>query len=399
MKKPFKKFIKFLSIIILISGFYYLGYAVGHKNLVFEKNYQPKVLGISTDKPQDVDFSLFWNAWDLLKANFFGKLDTQKLVYGAISGMVGSTGDNYTLFMSPDEAKKFTEDLNGSFTGIGAEMAESNGHLVIVAPLEGSPAQKAGLRTQDIVLRIDDQDISGMTLAEAINKIRGQKDTIVMLSIYRVPTKENLDIKITRDIITVNSVKWEEKQGNLYIKISQFGDDTVKLMQQAAQVAIDKNYPGIIIDLRNNPGGYLEGAVDVGSLFLENGKTIVQEQNKDNSIKQFKTTLSPILKDKKLVVLIDGGSASASEILSGAMQDYGRAKLVGEKSFGKGSVQNLEDMKDGSKLKITIAKWLTPNGRQIDKIGISPDIEIKMSEDDFKNNRDPQLDKALELIK
>lgn len=398
MKNPFKQFIKLIITLLVLVGIYTVGYAVGHKNLVLENGYQPKVLGVNTDKPQNIDFSLFWNAWDLLKQKYIGDLNNQDLVYGAISGMISSAGDPYTLFMNPEEAKRFGEDLNGSFDGIGAELENQNGLLTVVAPLDGSPAQKAGLRAQDIVLKIDDEDVSKMSFYGAINKIRGEKDTIVTLSIFRPGTKENLEVKITRDTIVVKSVRWEDKDGVLYVKISQFGDDTVSLTKQTAQFAIDKNYSKIILDLRNNPGGYLEGSIDIASLFIEQDKVIVKEENKQGKIKDYKTTLTPILKDKKLVILVDGGSASASEILSGAIQDYKRAILVGEKTFGKGSVQSLEDLKDGSKIKVTIAKWLTPLGRAIDKLGITPDVEIKMTDDDIKNKRDPQLDKALELI-
>lgn len=384
--------------LIIVVGIYYIGYAVGHRNLVLENNYQPKILGVSANKPQDIDFSLFWSAWDTLENKFYGDLDVKKMVYEAISGMINSAGDPYTLFMNPEEAKRFGEDLNGSFDGIGAELENQNGLLTVVAPLDGSPAQKAGLRSQDIVLKIDGGDVTKMSFYGAINKIRGNKNTIVTLSIYRPSTKENLEVKITRDTIVVKSVRWEDKDGILYIKISQFGDDTVSLTKQAAQFAIDKNYNKIILDLRNNPGGYLEGSIDIASLFIEQDKVVVKEKNKQGEVKNYKTTLMPILKDKKLVILIDGGSASASEILSGAIQDYQRGILVGEKTFGKGSVQSLEDLKDGSKIKITIAKWLTPLDRAIDKVGITPDVEVKMTDDDIKNNRDPQLDKAVEII-
>jgi carboxyl-terminal processing protease len=399
MKPQYKKFIKFISVLLIVVGLYATGYAVGHNNLVIEKNYVPKILGASTDKSKDVNFSLFWDAWDSLKNNFFGDLNSQNMVYGAISGLTKATGDPYTTYFTPDEAKRFSEDLKGNFEGIGAELENKDGLVNVVAPLDGSPAQKAGLRAQDVILKINGEDITNLGFYDVIDKIRGPKGTEVLLTVFRPSTKKNVDLKITRDTILVKSVKWEEKSGNLYIRISQFGDDTTDLFKQAAQYAIDKNYPGIIIDLRNNPGGYLESAVDISSYFIENDKVVVREQNKQGDKKQYKTTLSPILKDKKLVILVDGGSASASEIFSGAMQDYKKATLVGVKTYGKGSVQTLTNLSDGSELKITIAKWLTPNGRMIDKLGIDPDVEVKLTEDNIKNNQDPQLDKALELIK
>lgn len=398
MPKAIKKFIKFLITIILVVGIYYVGYAVGHKNLIIEEGYQPRIIGIESGKPKDLDFSIFWNAWDTLKANFFGQLDNKNLIYGAISGMVEAANDPYTTYLTPEDAQRFDEDLSGSFDGIGAEIENKNGLLIVVAPLDDSPAKMAGLRSQDVILKIDGEDVSKMTFYGAINKIRGKKGTVVTVSIYRPSTKENLEIKITRDTIKVNSVKWEEKNGILVIKIAQFGEDTVSLTKQAAQLIIDKNYPGLIIDLRDNPGGYLESAVDIASLFVDNNKTIVQEENNKGEKKQIPATLNPILKNKKLVVLINEGSASASEIFAGAIGDYQLGTVIGQKSFGKGSVQSLEDLKDGSKIKITVAKWLTPKGRAIDKEGIKPDIEVKINEDDIKNKRDPQLDRALEEV-
>lgn len=399
MTNSYKKFIKFLITLLFIGAVYAAGYAIGHKNLVIEENYQPRILGLDSGKSKDLDFSIFWNAWDTLKANFFGKLDSKSLIYGAISGMVDAAGDPYTTYLTPEDAQRFDEDLSGSFDGIGAEIENKNGLLIVVAPLDDSPAKIAGLRSQDVILKIDGEDVSKMTFYGAINKIRGKKGTIVTVSIYRPSTKENLEIKITRDTIKVNSVKWEEKNGILVIKIAQFGEDTVSLTKQAAQLIIDKNYPGLIIDLRDNPGGYLESAVDIASLFIDNNKTVVQEENNKGEKKQIPATLNPILKNKKLVVLINEGSASASEIFAGAIGDYQLGTVIGQKSFGKGSVQTLEDLKDGSKIKITVAKWLTPKGRAIDKEGIKPDIEVKISEDDIKNNRDPQMDRALELIR
>lgn len=400
MKIPssYKTFIKFVLTIVIIGAIYFAGYLVGHKNLIFEQGYIPKVANTDLGKSKDIDFSLFWNAWDDVKNNYIGKTDNQKMLYGSISGMIDSLGDPYSMFMDPAEAKRFTEDLNGSFDGIGAEIENKDNQMVIVAPLEDSPAKKAGLEPQDIILKIDGQKTSELGFYEAINKIRGKKGTEVTLTVYRKGWEDTKDIKVQRDKIVVKSVKSADKDGFAYIKINQFGDDTLKLVEDAMKVAEKDGTKGYVIDLRSNPGGYLQDAVDIASLFLEKGKVVVKEEDKYQNKKEMKTTLNQ-LTDKKIVVLVDGGSASASEIFAGAIKDNKRGTIIGEKTFGKGSVQTLIGLKDGSKVRVTIAKWLTPDDHSINKEGIAPDIEIKLSEDDVANKKDPQLDKALEEVK
>ncbi len=395
MNKGWKNFVKFFGIVIIIGLIYTGGYLVGHKNIELEKGYIPKITNLNLGAPKDIDFSLFWDAFNIVKDKYVGSSDTQKMTYGAISGMVSSLGDPYSLFLTPEEAKNFSDDLKGTFDGIGAQLEAKDGQLTIVAPLDNSPAAKAGLRAQDVITKIDGKSVTEMTFQEAINKIRGNKGTEVVLSVIRQGWSEAKDFKIKRDTIKVDSVKWEQKGNIAYVKIRQFGDDTSTLIQKAADFALKNNSQSIIIDLRNNPGGYVSAAQDLSSLFLDN-KVVVKEKQKDATVQELKTTLMPRLKDKKLIVLINGGSASASEIFAGAIQDYQRGTLIGEKSFGKGSVQSLASLKDGSEVRITIAKWLTPKDRAIDKEGIKPDIEVKLTEDDQKNNRDPQLDKAIE---
>lgn len=398
MNKSLKTFFKIVLTIIIIGVVYTAGYAVGHRNVELEKGYIPKVINTNLGEPKDVDFSLFWDAWDVVKSKFLGKLDQQKMVYGAISGMLQSLGDPYTVFMSPDEAKQFNADLKGEFDGIGAEIEAKDGYLIIVAPLSGSPAEHAGLKAKDAILKIDGNDVTEMTFYEAINKIRGPKGSTVTLTIVHDGTKESVDIKVTRDTIVVKSVEYEMKGDIAYIKISQFGDDTLDLVKDAVDMAIKKNAKGVVVDLRNNPGGYLQDAIDIISLFIDKDKVAVIEKGKDGVEHPSKTTLQPKIADKQLVVLVNGGSASASEIFAGAIQDYKRGKLIGEKTFGKGSVQTMEKLKDDAEVKVTIAEWLTPNGRQINKKGIEPDIKVELSSDDKKNGNDPQLDKALEEV-
>lgn len=395
--KNWQNLLKFLVIILIIGFIYFAGYVVGHRNFVLEKGYIPKITNTQLGAPGDVDFSIFWDAWNIISKKYVGEIETKKMVYGAISGMMSALKDPYSMFLDPIEAKIFSEDLKGSFDGIGAELEARDGNLIIVAPLEKSPAEVAGLMAQDIITKIDGKEVSAMTFQEAINKIRGKKGAEVTLTVIRQGWSEEKDFKIKRDTIKVDSVTWEDKNGFTYIKIRQFGDDTTQLMKQAAEFANKNNSKGIILDLRNDPGGYVDSAVDIASLFLDD-KTIVIEKEKSGGEQKLNTTLTPKLKDKKLVILVNGGSASASEILAGAIQDYARGKLIGEKTFGKGSVQTLESLKDGSEVRVTIAKWFTPNGRAIDKEGIKPDIEVKLTEEDKKLGKDPQLDKAMEEI-
>ena len=402
MKNFFKKHakpIKIIGVIFFALIFYFAGYLVGHKNLVFEEHYRPTVASKELLKPRSVDFSIFWEAWNKVMEKYVGTPDAQKMIYGAISGMMQSLGDPYSVFMQPSESKSFLEDLSGEISGIGAEMDIKDNKLLIIAPLADSPAEKAGLKPQDQVLKINDESTENMTLEEAVSKIRGQAGSKVSLTIIRAGWEQPQRFEITREKIQVKSVKWEMRPDNIaYIQINQFGDDTTDLMQEVAQEIKAKSPKAIILDLRNNPGGYLESAVDTTSLFMPSG-VVVKEQYRDGHIDEEKTTLEPILKDYKLIILINQGSASASEIVAGALQDAGRATLVGEKTFGKGSVQDLEEITGGSTLRLTVAKWLTPKGRAIDQVGIEPDIKIDLTEDDQAIGRDPQLDKAIELVK
>jgi len=394
-----KKIPKIIGIIVFALIFYFAGYLVGHKNLVFEQNYRPVVAKKELLKPRSVDFSIFWEAWNKVMDQYVGTPDAQKMIYGAISGMVQSLGDPYSVFMEPGQTKSFLEDLSGEISGIGAEMDIKDNKLLIVAPLADSPAEKAGLKPRDQVLKINDESTEGMTLEEAVTKIRGEAGSKVTLTIIRAGWDEPQQFVITRAKIKIKSVTWEIRADNIaYIQINQFGDDTTDLAKQAAQEIKAKSPKAIILDLRNNPGGYLEGAVDVTSLFMPSG-VVVKEQYRNGRIDEEKTTLEPTLKDYKLIILINGGSASASEIVAGALQDSGRATLVGEKTFGKGSVQDLEQITGGSTLRLTVAKWLTPKGRAIDQVGIEPNVKVALTEDDQNNGRDPQLDRAIEMAK
>lgn len=393
--KIFSKLAKIIAILVIALIFYFAGYLVGHKNIVFEENFQPKVLNTELGKPKDVDFSIFWDAWKLVTEKYVGEYSPQKMVYGAIKGMIEALGDPYSTFLEPGANKVLLEDLSGAIQGIGAELSKKDDQLIIVAPLDDSPAQKAGLQAQDEILEINGESTINISLDQAIEKIRGPAGSEVTLLINRSDLKEPKEFKIERAVITIKSVQREMKDNIGIIKITQFADDTKDLTIQAADELLKKNPKAIILDLRNNPGGYLETSIDVASLFMDRG-VVVKEQYKDGRKEELNTTLDGKLKNLPVFVLVNEGSASASEIVAGALRDSRNAAIIGKKTFGKGSVQELENLSSGSALKITVAKWLTPKDKTIDKEGIKPDIEVDLTDADLASDRDPQLDRALE---
>lgn len=354
------------------------------------------------ERIETVDFSLFWNVYDLLKNKYVDsdKLDAKKLFYGAIKGMMQATDDPYTDFFDPEENKKFNEDISGNFEGIGAELGIKQGILTVIAPLKDTPAEKAGLRSGDKIIKIDGKTAGDMSIEEAVDNIRGPKGTTVTLTIFREGDQDTQDIDVKRDIINVKSVTIEWKNSNIaIIKIIRFGDDTEKGFSEAISKVVSQNAKGLVIDLRNNPGGYLETSIDVASKLLPKGKAVVIEEGRDKSQKKMYSRGGDVASKIETVVLINEGSASASEILAGALRDNREnVTLVGEKSFGKGSVQEFIELSQDTAAKITVARWLTPNGRQINEEGIRPDREIGLSNDDFNNNRDPQIDEAMSIL-
>lgn len=387
--------------LVLLVVFFVAGYAFGSKKIEVQKGQ----ININRGNPStSADYSLLWDALDLLNKKFVDQpLDQEKLLYGAVSGLVNAAGDPYTIFFNPEEAKKFAEELKGSFDGIGAEIGMKNEQLLIVAPLEDTPASKAGLLPGDLILAINDEPTSNMTVDQAVSKIRGIAGTEVKLTILHPQKREPQEIKITRARIEVKSLKFETKEVNGkkigVIKLNRFGEDTKGLFDHTADVILSGNYSGIVLDLRNNPGGFLETSIQIGSNWIDQGKTVVKEVNYEGNEKDYPAEGLARLKGMKTVVLVNGGSASASEIVAGALQDYKEATLIGEKTFGKGSVQELAPLKGDSNLKITIAKWLTPKGRSINKEGLEPDVKVERTPDDYNSDRDPQMDKALELLK
>lgn len=355
--------------------------------------------GSQNAKLGKLDFTNVENTYQVLRDKFDGKLDSAKLIEGAKKGLVEAAGDPYTVYFSESEAKEFLNELDGKFTGIGAELDIRDKKLIVVSTLDDSPARKAGLLPNDVIAKVNDQDTSTWTIDKAVSQIRGEKGTTVKLLIVR-DNSEVKEFPIVRDQIINPSVKTEITADNIgIIRISRFAQtDTVELTRKAALDFKAKGVKGIVIDVRGNGGGYLNAAQDIASLWLDN-KVVVEERRDGKVVETLKSGNSPIIAGIPTVVLIDGGSASASEILAGALHDNNAAKLVGVKSFGKGSVQKIEDIPGGGQLKVTIAKWYTPNGKNISKEGIQPDTKVELSPEDVKNGRDLQKDKAIELLK
>jgi len=349
---------------------------------------------------KSADVSLLWDTWDIVKKNYVDQpVDDHTLLYGAMSGIVAAMDDAHSIFFNPEVNENFLQELSGTFYGIGAEISIKNNLLQIVSPLPDSPAEKAGLRPGDIILKIDGIETIEMSIDYAISKIRGQKGTSVILTVFRKDETEARDITVVRDEIKIQSVKWKMLEGNIaLIELRYFNSDTGKEFNKIADEIVKNNPSYIILDMRNDPGGFLEVSIDIASQFIPEG-VIVSEHSFDGTTEEHVASGRAKLKEFPIIVLINEGSASASEIVAGALKDYEKAILVGKKSFGKGSVQTLFDLKDGSAIKLTIAKWFTPKGSTIEKLGISPDVEIDLTEEDFNANKDPQLDKALEIIK
>jgi len=404
----FKKAFLFFFALFFLSGVFWLGYEKGSEDASSNRSAQtlsPEDAIIINKASEDdtIDFSLFWKVWGILKDKYVdkSKLDARELFYGAIDGMLAATKDPYTTFFSPEENQEFNESISGTFEGIGAEMAIRDDVLTIVAPLEGTPAEKAGLLSGDKVIKIDDIVSSSYSLDEAVKNIRGEKGTQVKLTIFREGEEETRDILVTRDVILVKSVRFEMKENDIaYIRVSRFGDDTEKEFRSAVKETLAKKARGVVIDLRNNPGGFLDTAVSLASTALPSGKTVVIEEDSEGKRKEIKSRGGDVLSGLPTVILINQGSASASEILAGALRDNrDNVTLIGKKSFGKGSVQELISVSSDTAVKITIARWLTPSGKQIHNVGINPDIEVGLSSDDVTEKRDPQLDRALEELK
>ena len=397
-------YLKLVMIFLVLALVFWIGFERGQKNnpnkgqISLDKSLELKDI---KDKSQ-VDMSLYWEVFDKLKEKYVDaeKLTTEELVYNSIRGMLSATEDPYTVFLDPEENKEFNADIEGTFEGIGAELGIKQGILTVISPLKDSPAERAGLRTGDKILKVNDESTADMSIDVAVSKIRGKDGTEVKLTVYRADGEEKTkDILVKRGVIRVESVTFEMKNNIAYFNVVRFGDDTAIKFGKLIS-AMPKDAKGVVIDLRNNPGGYLDVAIDMAGFVLPNGKVVVIEEDKDGKKKKFYSRGRGELSGIKTVVLINEGSASASEILAGALKDNREnVTLVGKKSYGKGSVQELLNLKGESSVKITVARWLTPKEEQINEKGINPDVEVELTEEDYDKNRDPQLDKALELLK
>ncbi|MCE9586241.1 S41 family peptidase [Candidatus Uhrbacteria bacterium] len=368
------------------------------------------VLGLGQNAPpniasEDVEFRLFWEEWQLLKDKYYkaSEVEDKAMFYGAMKGLAESVGDPYTTFFEPKGAQEFQEALSGKFSGIGAEIGLREGIITVVAPLPDTPADRAGVKAGDLIAKIDGKETTGFSVEQAVSMIRGDKGTKVVLTIVRLNDKkktEPFDVEITRDEIQVKSVrlKWIDKQDKIaHLEISNFNTDTVDGLNKAIDEMLAKDVKAIILDLRNNPGGFLDTATYMAGEWVGE-RIVVKERRQGVIVEQLAGTGKNRLNGIPTVVLVNEGSASASEIVSGALQDYKAATIVGKKTFGKGSVQDYTNLRDGSAIKITIAEWLTPQERTINKTGLDPDISIERTPEDYEKSLDPQLDRAVGIL-
>src|SRR3989338_2545137 len=394
-------FRKNFAFIVISAAIFLGGWQLGFAGYQLDLKVNPPSLKIENKKitSGEIDFSPLWDVLDRINEEYlFRPVDGTKLLYGAISGLIKALGDPYTAFLNPDENSAFNDSLEGTYEGIGAELGIRDEQLIIVAPLGGSPAEGQGVRAGDKILEINGESASGISVTEAVTKIRGKAGTVVELTLQR-GSGDSFKVSITRAQITVKSVNFEDKgNGIYYLEVTRFGETTNDEWDEA--VAKAKGAKGIVLDLRSNPGGYLSAAVYLASEFLDSGTVLLQEDaNGDRAPLSVQSTENDhAFAGIPVVVLIDEGSASASEILAAALSERVNAKLVGEKSFGKGTVQDAVDFDDGSGLHLTVAKWLTPSGEWVNDKGLEPDFKVELTDEDINAGRDPQLDKALDLL-
>lgn len=402
MEDNIRKYKIFLITTFLIVISFGTGIYVGKDNDNFSYK-MPKVISSATST---INMDAFWSTWKLLDQKFvYTKKDAKSItdqdkVWGAIQGLTASYGDPYTVFMPPEESKNFESDISGNFEGVGMELAIKEKNIVVVAPLKGTPADRAGVKKGDIILSIDGKSAAGMTVDDAVKLIRGKAGTDVTLTFAREGEKLPVEIKITRGIIDVPTIETETRGDVFIIRLYNFYALSADKFRLSLREFIESGNHRLILDLRGNPGGYLDLAVDMASWFLPLGKTVVREDFGPNTIEQtYRSKGYDIFNQNlRMIILVDSGSASASEILSGALQEHKIARLVGTKTFGKGSVQELLKVTSDTSLKITVARWLTPNGISISDGGLTPDFEVKITEADIKANKDPQMEKAIELL-
>ncbi len=391
---------------MLVAGF--VGYRIGRQEIQFKAGLPIKVDRSQSIDKQSVNLTMFWQVWDRLGERYLIKedLDSQEMIWGAVKGMTASLGDPYTVFLPPEQNKSVEEELNGSFEGVGIQLGFVNGSLGVIAPLTGMPAEAKGIKAGDLILKIKDDkkgieiETADMSLPEAVKHIRGPKGTPVILTIFHEGATETNDIEVVRDTIVIKSVEleWKENRQVAYVKLTRFGGRTEAEWENVVKEVVDnKQVKGMVLDLRNNPGGYLNGAVRYASEFLGRGKVVVKQADASGSVETYSVNQKGRLLDIPMTVLINKGSASSSEILAGALRDHNRATLVGDKSFGKGTIQEALDLSEGAGLHVTTAKWLLPEGQWVNESkGITPEVEIA---DDLETKEiDEQLEKAIEVV-
>jgi len=398
----FKKLLPILIAIIVISGSFFAGFYFGGEKERGNMPPEPLPAGINDGKPDTVNFAIFWNVWNTINEKYvsINGPDDQEKIWGAISGLVGSLDDPYTVFFPPKESEYFESEIQGNFSGVGMEVGMRDKMLTVIAPLNGTPAERSGILAGDKIIKIDDVATIGLSIDESVDLIRGERGTSVVLTIIREEDSEPLEIEVIRDRIEIPTIDTEKRDDGIFvIKLYSFSANSPYLFKDALREFVESNYDKLILDLRNNPGGFMEAAIDMTSWFLPAGKVVVKEVTRDGDEKNYRSKGYNIFNDNlKFAVLINRGSASASEIMAGALSEYGKVILVGEKSFGKGSVQELIPITDNTSLKITISRWFTPNGVSISDSGLVPDVEVLFTKEDFIAGEDPQIEKAVEIL-
>ncbi len=392
-----------MAMVCLVFGWQATSYGLfpdGSLNLE-EQNHQQEAEQ-ERDLSEEIDMDLFWTVWEEVENKYVDEdaIEEDGMVYGAIKGMVNSLDDDYTAFMTPEESEEFSASLEGTLEGIGAELTIEDGNLMVVSPLRDSPAERAGILPKDIIYLIDDEPANEMTIFEAIMNIRGEKGTTVVLTILRDGMDDPLEISIVRDSIDLESVTVEKlENGIVYLSVNQFNDKTNEEFGKAVSEMLLDEPTGVIIDLRFNGGGYLDIAVELLSYVLPSDSDAVEIRQRNNEEDEMmKTNGNPKILEVPLIVLVNEGSASASEIFAGAVQDYERGMVMGTQTFGKGTVQEVETFRDGSSIRMTIARWFTPNGRSVDKSGLTPDIVVELTEEDMESEYDRQKEEAIKYL-
>ena len=387
--------------VLVVAGVFLLGYLFAVSTDRQDRIFSESAPNSELTSELRGDIGIFWEAWELLQANFYsGPTEVHKLMRGAIKGMVNASGDPYTEYLDAEQMRLTREHLEGQFVGVGISVRVSEqGYLLIDNPLPGSPAEASGILAGDLVIKIDGSQIRGKGLREITSKIRGERGTTVVLTIMRDEAPNQFDIRITRDEIKVPSIVSRIIDGIGYLRITSFGNDTASDLKQQLQTLTDSNVQGLIIDLRNNPGGLLDSAIDVSSQFLPEQTVILIERSRDDQVKEFRVSGGRLATELPVVVLVNGGTASAAEIVAGALQDHKRATLIGSTTFGKGSVQRPFPLSDDSAVKVTIATWMTPNGQHLDGEGIQPDFDLSSSKQPIGREEDNHVQAALRILR